>query len=607
MRERRGLRGSLLGALALVVSLALPAPALALTLTVNSTADEADALLGDGICLTAGAKCTLRAAFEQANLHNAPGNEDSIVLPAGKYELAEGVGVDDFLRWGGFSTGDALTVDGAGAAVTTIDQNAVGSEVILSTAPLSLEGVTVTGGNDAEGGGGIESSDADLTLEGVSVTGNTADVNGGGGIRFAPGAPEGELTIVESTISGNTAEGGGGGIQTAGPTTIEDSRIAGNTAGTGSGAWPGGGIYFFGSDPGDDLRITGSTISGNQTDGSGGGIWFKEGELALLDSTLSGNSAAAGGGIQRYAEGTASHAALTHVTVAGNTAPQGSGIDSHGPGTLSLQATILSGNGCAASFGGTIDSLGHNLASGSTCLLNEPGDQPSTDAQLGPLQDNGGPTPTHALAATSPALDAAVAAGLATDQRGLARADLASVANAPGGDGADVGAFELQPGEVGTPGPGGGGSGGAGGSTSPGSGDGGPPKPTVIVDRAPALELVAKPRQRPARLRVQVGCASIACSIALGGRATVPVAGDATNSARPRSFRLKPKTVTLGAGATAVVPLRFKRHRASVRAIRRMLDQLDARARKNAKVRVEATASGGIGRDAGVVTIGLVG
>ncbi len=57
--------------------------------------------------------------------------------------------------------------------------------------------------------------------------------------------------------------------------------------------------------------------------------------------------------------------------------------------------------------------------------------------QLGPLQDNGGPTPTMALAATSPAVDAGDDSSCpATDQRGISR---------PQGPHCDIGAFELVP------------------------------------------------------------------------------------------------------------------------------------------------------------------
>ena len=68
------------------------------------------------------------------------------------------------------------------------------------------------------------------------------------------------------------------------------------------------------------------------------------------------------------------------------------------------------------------------------------------DPLLGPLQDNGGPTFTHALLPGSPAIDAGKSFGVIADQRGFARTfDFADVPNAPGSDATDIGAFELSP------------------------------------------------------------------------------------------------------------------------------------------------------------------
>jgi uncharacterized repeat protein (TIGR01451 family) len=67
---------------------------------------------------------------------------------------------------------------------------------------------------------------------------------------------------------------------------------------------------------------------------------------------------------------------------------------------------------------------------------------------LGPLADNGGPTPTHLPLPGSPAIDQGTSDtllifGLATDQRGSARTvDDLNIANAFLGDGTDIGAVE---------------------------------------------------------------------------------------------------------------------------------------------------------------------
>jgi hypothetical protein len=79
-----------------------------------------------------------------------------------------------------------------------------------------------------------------------------------------------------------------------------------------------------------------------------------------------------------------------------------------------------------------------------------PGDQLGSvasplDPKLGPLQDNGGPTPTMALLTGSPAIDKGNSGGLTTDQRGRQRPfDIPNIPNAPGGNGSDIGAFEVN-------------------------------------------------------------------------------------------------------------------------------------------------------------------
>ena len=66
---------------------------------------------------------------------------------------------------------------------------------------------------------------------------------------------------------------------------------------------------------------------------------------------------------------------------------------------------------------------------------------------LGPLQNNGGTTPTHALLAGSIAIDKGHSSGSTTDRAAShARATTPAIANATGGDGADVGAFEERAG-----------------------------------------------------------------------------------------------------------------------------------------------------------------
>ena len=116
------------------------------------------------------------------------------------------------------------------------------------------------------------------------------------------------------------------------------------------------------------------------------------------------------------------------------------------------------GNAGSDGFGfdlvGGFTSRGFNLigmADGSTGFTNGisadqvGGNENPINPLLGPLQMNGGLTPTHALLWGSPAIDKGNCFGIHTDQRGYYRPhDNPSIPNAIGGDGSDIGAFELD-------------------------------------------------------------------------------------------------------------------------------------------------------------------
>ena len=81
-----------------------------------------------------------------------------------------------------------------------------------------------------------------------------------------------------------------------------------------------------------------------------------------------------------------------------------------------VRNTIVAGNSLGPAAGNdgpdcdtndVIGSQGHNLVRDPTDCdgLTGPGDITGQDPNLGPLADNGGPTPTHALLAGSPAID----------------------------------------------------------------------------------------------------------------------------------------------------------------------------------------------------------
>src|SRR6266513_508908 len=199
-----------------------------------------------------------------------------------------------------------------------------------------------------------------VTISGFTIRNGHAG-NAGGGIDNEDGST---LTVTNCTVSGNTA-GLGGGIFNGGPLTIGSITVSGNSAANG------GGIYNSG---GGTATITNSTFSGN-TAGSGGGI-FNIGTFTITNSTLSNNSASLGGGVFNNE-------------------------------TLQIGETILDmgTSGANISNFGTVTSLGYNLSSDNGGgVLTGPGDQINTNPMLGPLQNNGGPTFTHALLPGSQAI-----------------------------------------------------------------------------------------------------------------------------------------------------------------------------------------------------------
>jgi beta-glucanase (GH16 family) len=320
------------------------------------------------------------------------------------------------LTSGQLTIDSSVTVDASAAAPVTI--SADGASRVLQVqagAVVAMSDLVIRDGAAAPQGGGILNY-GDLSLDRVVVTDNTEN---------GAGPPSFDL--------------GGGGIYNGDSSTLNltDSTVSNNTAVN----QPGGGIYgFFNA----TINITNSTVSGNLSGDVAGGLRSLT-NSTVVNSTFSGNTSTAwhGGGIFH----TDGQLTVTNSTFTGNNAPDGtaSGIlvaTFGAPANATLTNNVLEGNGgafaCAIEGGGaaTITSSGSNVISDGSC--NPIGsDQSFTDALLGPLADNGGPTLTHALGAGSPAIDAADAGACpATDQRGVAR---------PQGSSCDVGAFELVP------------------------------------------------------------------------------------------------------------------------------------------------------------------
>jgi Ca2+-binding RTX toxin-like protein len=291
---------------------------------------------------------------------------------------------------------------------------------------------TNTGGSGGAGGSGGE--------------GGTAE---GGGYYQA----QGTLTLLESEIADNTIEGGLGG--------------EGGSAGSAGDSGPGGIPAVKG----------GNGASGGQGgDGHGGGIFVRNVSASITNVTISGNEASGGeggpgggegdgsGGGASGREGTSANAGITEggglwnddaavvtlrsSTVSNNNAMAGlgSGIYSDGSEEFVLDNSIVAGNELNADFDGRLHDTSSNNVIGNAMLVEGLSDGQNGNqfgslanvllAGLGPLQDNGGPTRTHALLEGSPAVNAGLRAVIPiTDQRGVRRPLQSPV---------DIGAFEDQ-------------------------------------------------------------------------------------------------------------------------------------------------------------------
>ena len=323
----------------------------------------------------------------------------------------------------------------------------------------------------------------------------------GGGLWVGSGAT---ATVNDTTFENTTANGGesgtggnganpggeamGGGVYSLGNTTVTNStfHLAAANGGNGGNA--------FGS------TCLGAHNAGDGGAARGGAIFADSGSLIVNTATFATNSATGGnggnggqtdGGCGMHGAGGFAHGGaitnnnaatinLKHGTLSGNNAQAGNtGVNQGGankpprdaaegtgggirvgPASVTLENTIIAGNTAANGTGnnpcaftpgpnvdGAVTSNGHNLlgvtieATGFTGT----GDLTGANPMLAALADNGGPTQTMEPLAGSDAIDAGVAAGSTTDQRGEPRTvDDPAVPNEATSDGTDIGAFETE-------------------------------------------------------------------------------------------------------------------------------------------------------------------
>ncbi len=332
------------------------------------------------------------------------------------------------------------TINGPGASLLTVDAGGGNRAFDVQGGSAALSGLTLTGGNAADGGG-VRNDGGTLALTDTTVSDNTA--TNGGGVATESG---GVTSMTGCTVTGNSARDGGGvATLSGGATNLTGCTVSGNyVSGLRNDGGNGGGAYV--SDG--TSTLTNCTITGNHFTHAGGGVssvhsnitltdcWvsgngiftgrlggglYNGGEqyslgspMTLINCTISGNSAGFGGGVYTLFAPTI----LLNCTVTGNSSPYGSGLSILGV-SLSLTNTIVAGNFNSGDISGP--TTGSNSLIGGNPLL-------------GPVGDYCGPTSTFPLLPGSPAIGRGTTAGAPlTDQRGQPR----SGHN-------DIGAFQSQ-------------------------------------------------------------------------------------------------------------------------------------------------------------------
>lgn len=297
---------------------------------------------------------------------------------------------NDGVGLGGVSLRDAITLANTlpGHNAIAFDLGVFGTQQTISIAsqlPTISQALTISGP-----GANLLTIDAG---DGTDTNFGTAD-----GWRIF-NIDNGVAGLIDVSISGLTLTGGdvtaGGAILNTENLTIRDSWIVANSGDFG------GGILSSGT-----LSVVGSTISGNKAISGGGGI-NSSGTATILNSTISGNESpgATGGGIISYSPPAQTASLIVeNSTITNNAASSGSAIHSFGAGSpvAKLNNSII--NGQVLNTGSLAG--GYNLFDGADPGITGSNNLFSTNAQLGPLSDNGGPTATHALLPGSPGIDA---------------------------------------------------------------------------------------------------------------------------------------------------------------------------------------------------------
>lgn len=349
--------------------------------------------------------------------------------------------------------GNSFIIDGGGQRCLTVDSGGM----------LTVQNVTITNCSRGSNGGAIYNNGTLMVTNSKFVGNQTTGLGTPGGAI----SNEGTLTVLNSTFEANAASssGGaianyatltarynlfqgnsanlfGGGIGNEGPATIDSNTFFNNISSSA------GGAIYTSTLPGITSRVENNTIYENLTATTGGGIHSQSGIVIMNYNTITQNwsNANSGAGVYIISTSTSSNNTLNGNLIAGNVSSAATGREVFrigNSGTFNRNYNLLGHNGetitqAISGYTTVANEICATSNKSGSCVHNP---QPLSNI----LQDglppdwNGGPTPTVALVAGSPAIDhiptssttPVCVASSTKDQRGYFRAN-SNLSNYPG-------------------------------------------------------------------------------------------------------------------------------------------------------------------------------
>ena len=238
------------------------------------------------------------------------------------------------------------TIDAGGNSVVIAGNNLLQLFTVLAPATLTLNGLTLSGGQSTNGGAILVETNASAVISSCTFQGNAAI--GSNGLAGADGSPSSSGIGGSGRGGGKGIAGWGGAIFNAGDVTLDSCQFFTNRASAGNGGKGGAGAG--------GVSRGGDGGSGGSGGAALGGAIYNSGTISVADCTFAGNTAIGGTGGAGGAGGAGPYTGLAGVGGAG-AAGSGAAIYSTQNGTATIKRCTFSSNagtGGDSASGGTL-------------------------------------------------------------------------------------------------------------------------------------------------------------------------------------------------------------------------------------------------------------